>query len=275
MASPESATRLRLLPGCACLSVPSRGASRRRWRCTSGARGVATRGLCPIAWPGWPAQDVPAADARCGRRGAMAAWTRGRARRRTHQEMVPSRSSAWAPAGRVAGFLVMRDQGEVGARAGGVLVSADATPLHPLTGCPSLCPPSPPRTPLGSSDDALASGEEKCRLPTFRLRVTGWVRDDLFAGGCLVGARSRGSAYTTPLPLWCKAFSTFAVLVLTTFLGRAPLLPLPPHSSARPPCCWQSQPLRTVWRPCCCLRLPCPGASYPGRVPVAQHWVVS
>jgi hypothetical protein len=149
--------------------------------------------------------------------------------------MLPYLSSAFSPSVSFSGFLVMRDQVEVGTLACGVILSADSTPIHPITGCPSLFPPSHTRTPIGSSYDSLSPGEEKCRLTTFRLRATGWVRDYLFAGGFLVCDRRRGSSYTTPLTFWFKAFSTFALLVLTTFIGSSHLFPIPPHSSSRPP----------------------------------------
>src|SRR5206468_9498209 len=51
MSSPASSPLLRLLQGCACLALQSRVAALGLGRCTSGARGVATLCLCPIAWP--------------------------------------------------------------------------------------------------------------------------------------------------------------------------------------------------------------------------------
>src|SRR5437016_4807012 len=182
MASPAYATLLRLRPGCACLGWQSRVDALGLWRGTSGARGGATLGLCPIAGPVSPSPYVPAADERFGILCCIAAWPRGLERRRTHQDMVPYLASAFSPSVSVSGCLVMRDQGEVGALACGVIWAAASPPLPPMTGCPARVPPSPPRPPIGASADSLASGEAKCRLPTCRLGAPGGGRDSPLRG---------------------------------------------------------------------------------------------
>src|SRR5262245_59181940 len=149
--------------------------------------------------------------------------------------MLPYLSSAFSPYVSFSGFLVMRDQVEVGSLACGVILSIDSTPIPPITGGPSLFPPSHTRTPIGSSCDLLSSVEEEYRLTTFRLHAIGWVRDYLFAGGVLVCDRRRGNSYPIPLTFWFKSLSIFDLFVLTTFSSSSHLFPIPSHSSSRPP----------------------------------------
>ena len=149
--------------------------------------------------------------------------------------MLPYLSSAFSLDVGFSGSLVMRDQVEVCSLSCGVILSDDLTPIHPITGWPSLVPPSHTRTPIGSSYDSLSSLEEKYGFTTFRLLASGWVRDYLFAGGFTVCDRRRGNSYTTPLTFWFKSLSIFDLLVLTTFIGSSHLFPIPPYSSSRPP----------------------------------------
>jgi len=55
----------------------------------------------------------------------------------------------------------MKDQVEVCSLSRGVIWSRDSTPIHPITGWPSLFPPSHTRTPIGLSYDSLSSHEEE------------------------------------------------------------------------------------------------------------------
>jgi hypothetical protein len=120
-------------------------------------------------------------------------------------------------------------------------------------------------------------------LTTFRFCAIGWVRSRLSAGGAGVCDRRNGKLLCPPPAFWLKPISVFGLLVLTTFINgsRAFSVPstlVPLHVDARR----YTIPAR-FWRSSCDDGSIVPGTSHhrvttiawPGRVPVADHWVVS
>ena len=106
-----------------------------------------------------------------------------------------------------------------------------ATPIRPITGRPSLPPPSFTRRPVGSPCGwpTLAGGRRAYHVAS---RETSWVRPRLYAGGSSYAPDEFEAPGPGHLPFWSKPISTFGLFLLTTLtavhLGwpyHAPLVP--------------------------------------------------
>src|SRR5215471_1328424 len=75
----------------------------------------------------------------------------------------------------------MKDQRDVCSLARGVMLRRGSTPIHPITGWPSLLPSSSARTPIGLpyGSRSLAGGVRGCHVPS---QSRGWVRRALSTG---------------------------------------------------------------------------------------------
>ena len=120
-----------------------------------------------------------------------------------------------------------KDPREVGPLSRGVISPDDSTPIRPVTGRPSLLPPSSTRRPVG---DRLAAGlprREDDGLTTFH----GWITDGVGSASPPVASTAtagdgRGPC-TWPRTVWFKPVSAFGLLDLTTFISGSPELALP------------------------------------------------
>src|SRR5438270_12949797 len=77
---------------------------------------------------------------------------------------------------------MMKDQRDVCSLARGVMLPGGSTPIHPITGWPSLLPSSSARTPIGLpyGSRSLAGGVWGCHVPS---QSHGWVRRALSTVG--------------------------------------------------------------------------------------------
>lgn len=114
------------------------------------------------------------------------AWSRRTFRWTVDQLMVRHFTSVWeaAPANVFAvicfasciclpSFFVRKDQTEVCSLSHGMMLSVDATPIHPITGRPSLFPFSFTRNPVSLPRGWLSRCREDYGLPTFRMHT--WI----------------------------------------------------------------------------------------------------
>ena len=116
----------------------------------------------------------------CYGRATIRAWSRRTVRWTADQSMVRQFTPLWeaAPANVFAvicfaswvclsSFLVRKDQTEVCSLSRGMMLSADATPIHPTTGRPSLFPFSFTRNPvsLPRGWPSLAGGLRASHVP--------------------------------------------------------------------------------------------------------------
>lgn len=202
------------------------------------------------------------------------------------------------------GFLVTSDQVEVCPLSRGVMLPLSATPILPITGRPSLSPPSATRRPIGSSYGSLSQADKH---PSGDLRAyhvpckyhTAWVRSRLSAGGAPSAIGELGAPIPDPSPFGPSLLallahaSTFGLFSSTTFIGGSHMLTIPRYPSPRPPWCWQSQRPLTISLPSLAFSpavlnwqvrdTHVPRASHPtvtgdaclGRIPLAEQWVTS
>ena len=106
-----------------------------------------------------------------------------------------------------------------------------STPIRPVTGRPSLPPPSFTRRPVGSprGGPTLAGGRRAYHVAS---REPSWVRPRLYAGGPPSAPDEFAASGPGHLPFWSKPISTFGLSLFTTLaavhLGwpyHAPLVP--------------------------------------------------
>jgi len=106
-----------------------------------------------------------------------------------------------------------------------------ATPIRPITGRPSLPPPSFTRRPVGSPCGwpTLAGGRRAYHVAS---QESSWVRPRLDAGGTSSAPDESAASGPGHLPFWSKPISTFGLSLFTTLaavhLGwpyHAPLVP--------------------------------------------------
>ena len=121
----------------------------------------------------------------------------------------------------------MKDQGDVCALTRGVMLRRGSTPIHPLTGWPSLLPSSSVRTPISLpyGSRSLAGGVRGCHVPS-QSHTDGLgalcppvaLRPMTRKGGVLVPAT---------VPFWLKPGSIFGLFSVTMFIERSPGFAIP------------------------------------------------
>src|SRR5262249_54107924 len=123
--------------------------------------------------------------------------------------------------------LVMQDQMDVSPLARGVMLPVGATPLHPMTGWPSLLPSSPSRTSIGSpcGSLSLAGDVRGCHVPSPS-------QPNGLGALCPPVAlrpmtRKRGVLVPATVPFWPKPASTFGLFSVTMFIERSPGFAIP------------------------------------------------
>jgi hypothetical protein len=155
-----------------------------------------------------------------------------------------------------------------------------ATPIRPITGRHSLSPSSFTRCPIGSPCGSLSprppwfTGQgETTGLPR-SADVPEWIgRISTPVARHLRRRSSRPADLATHLLV--QAVQQLALVLCDDAYDALPGLATPLDPGSRPPCCWQS-PLRLApGRPSQRRRLRCPGAYYPGRIPLAEQRVLS
>jgi hypothetical protein len=106
-----------------------------------------------------------------------------------------------------------------------------ATPIRPITGRPSLPPPSFTRRPVGSprGGPTLAGGRRAYHVAS---QESSWIRPRLDAGGTPSAPDEFAASGPGHIPFWSKPISTFGLSLFTTLtavhLGwpyHAPLVP--------------------------------------------------
>ena len=90
-----------------------------------------------------------------------------------------------------------------------------ATPIRPVTGRPSLAPPSSTRRPVGSPCGwpTLAGGRRASHVAS---QESSWVRPRLYAGGTISAPGELGAPGPGHMPFWPKPISIFGLSYITT-----------------------------------------------------------
>ena len=90
-----------------------------------------------------------------------------------------------------------------------------ATPIRPITGRPSLPPPSFTRRPIGSPCGwpTLAGGRRAYHVAS---QEPSWVRPRLYAGGTSSAPDELAAPGPGHVPFWSKPISTFGLSLMTT-----------------------------------------------------------
>src|SRR2546428_4296585 len=127
----------------------------------------------------------------------------------------------------------MQDQRDVSPLSRGVMLPVGATPIHPITGWPSLLPSSPSCTSVGSPCGSLSlTGDVRgCHVPS--QSHTNGVGALCPPVALLPMTRKRGVLVPATVPFWLKPSSTFGLFSVTMFIERSPGFALPsiPHST--------------------------------------------
>jgi hypothetical protein len=105
--------------------------------------------------------------------------------------------------------------------------------------------------------------------------VPGWVGSRLYAGGSPSAPEEFGAPGPGHVPFWPKRFSSSSLFLCDGAWDALPGLTMPLDPGSRLPCCWQSQLRLAPGLPSRRRRLRCPGACYPGRIPLAEQRVLS
>ena len=123
--------------------------------------------------------------------------------------------------------LVRQDQTDVSALSRGVMLPGGATPIHPITGWPSLLPSSPSRTPIGLPYGSLSlAGDVR------GYHVPSQSQPNGLGALCppvalLPMTRKRGLLVPATVPFWLKPASTFGLFSVTMFIERSPGFAIP------------------------------------------------
>ena len=149
-------------------------------------------------------------------------------RRRLHLRTLPSETDLLCPPSRSA--VGSRPPTPGGSRL--AFARGDvSTPIRPITGRPSLPPPSSTRRPIGSPCGwpTLAGGRRASHVAS---QESSWVRPRLDAGGTSSAPDEFAASGPGHLPSWSEPLSTFGSSLFTTLaavhLGwpyHAPLVP--------------------------------------------------
>jgi hypothetical protein len=139
-----------------------------------------------------------------------------------------------------------------------------ATPIRPITGRPSLPPPSFTRRPVGSPCGwpTLAGGRRAYHVAS---QESSWIRPRLNAGGTSSAPDEFAASGPGHVPFWSKPISTFWLVFVYDAYGGSPGLAIPRAPSPRPPRCWQSPPRLAPPRPPSRMRIHCPEGFAPLR----------
>ena len=123
--------------------------------------------------------------------------------------------------------LVMKDQRDVCSLARGVMLPGSSTPIHPITGWPSLLPSSSARTPIGLPYGllSLTGGVRGCHVPS-------QSHTDGLGALCppvalMPMTRKGGVLVPATVPFWLKPDSIFGLFSVTMFIERSPGFALP------------------------------------------------
>jgi hypothetical protein len=152
-------------------------------------------------------------------------------RRGPHHGHYCPRQIGFAPRAGWLSVPVRQHPGEVGPLSRGVISPRGSTPIRPVTGRPSLPPPSFTRRPIGSPRGwpTLAGGRRAYHVAS---QESSWVRPRLYAGGPSSAPGELGAPGPGHVPFWSKPISTFGLFFVTTLaavhLGwpyHAPLVP--------------------------------------------------
>jgi hypothetical protein len=152
-----------------------------------------------------------------------------------------------------------------------------ATPIRPITGRPSLSPSSFTCCPIGSprgslSPAPLAYGAGRTTGLPHSADVPEWPGRISTPVAHPLRRRSSGSPDLATY-LLVQAVQQLALVPGDDAWDAVPGLTLPLHPGCRPPGCWQSQLRLAPGLPSRRRRLRCPGACYPGRIPLAEQRV--
>src|SRR5882762_11903540 len=116
----------------------------------------------------------------------------------------------------------MQDQTDVSPLSRGVILRVCSTPIHPITGWPSLLPSSHSRTPIGLpyGSLSLAGDVRGSHVPSQSQRM-GEARS-LHRERGMPMTRKGGILVPAPVPFWLQPARTLGLLSLTMFLERSP-----------------------------------------------------
>src|SRR5262249_32420722 len=128
--------------------------------------------------------------------------------------------SALLPESVGRGSLVRGDPGEVGSLSGGVMSPFGSTPVRPITGRPSLAPPSCTRRPVGDPRESLSPVGRTTGLPR-SADVPEWVGPPFFAGGAASAPGELGAPGPDHVPFWPERDSIFRSSFVTTFIAAS------------------------------------------------------
>ena len=139
-----------------------------------------------------------------------------------------------------------------------------ATPIRPITGRPSLPPPSFTRRPIGSPCGwpTLAGGRRAYHVAS---QESSWVRPRLYAGGSSSAPDEFSSIRTWPLTILVQAYQHLWLVLYYDAYGGSPGLAIPRAPGPRPPRCWQSRPRLALRSPPLRMRIRCPEGFAPRR----------
>src|SRR5262245_16741897 len=174
------------------------------------------------------------------------------------------------------GSLVTPDQREVCPLSRGVMLQPLSVPLQGgIRFLPRPLPAAPsarlavrfPSTPLGYGAGRTTGLPRSADVPEWLGRISTPVARHL----------RRGSSGPPDLAtyLLVQAVQQLALVLCNDACDALPGLAMPLDPGSRPPCCWQSQLRLAPGRPSIRRRLRCPGAYYPGRIPLAEQRVLS
>ena len=139
-----------------------------------------------------------------------------------------------------------------------------ATPIRPVTGRPSLAPPSSTRRPVGSPCGwpTLAGGRRASHVAS---QESSWVRPRLYAGGTISAPGEFRSARTWPHAILAQAYQHLWLVLYYDACGGSPGLAIPRAPGPRPPRCWQSRSRLALRSPPLRMRIRCPEGFAPRR----------
>ena len=152
-------------------------------------------------------------------------------RRGPHHGRCRPRQICFAPSADWLSVPIRGHPREVSSLSRGVMSPRGSTPVRPITGWPSLPPPSFTRRPIGSpcGGPTLAGGRRAYHVAS---QESSWVRPRLDAGGHSSAPDDIAAPGPGHLPFWSKPVSTFGLSLFTTLaavhLGwpyHAPLVP--------------------------------------------------
>jgi len=139
-----------------------------------------------------------------------------------------------------------------------------STPIRPVTGRPSLPPPSFTRRPVGSpyGGPTLAGGRRAYHVAS---QESSWVRPRLNAGGTSSAPDESAASGPGHLPFLVQACQHLWLVFVYDAHGGSPGLAIPRAPGPRPPRCWQSRSRLALRSPSIRIRIRRPEGFAPRR----------